>query len=61
MAVNDEALALKELGNKAFAEHDWPSAISYYTQAINVNNQNPVFYTNRAQVRFPDSGTRQQG
>lgn len=50
----EKAIALKNLGNKAFAVHDWPGAIDYYTQAIELNGQEPTFYANRAQVRdFP--------
>ena len=43
---------MKEKGNKAFKEHDWPTAIDYYTQAIDAYDREPSFYTNRAQVRF---------
>jgi serine/threonine-protein phosphatase 5 len=50
MGAIEEAVELKEKGNKAFKEHDWDSAISFYTQAIEKNGQEPSFYTNRAQV-----------
>jgi serine/threonine-protein phosphatase 5 len=50
MAVTEEAIKLKEQGNKAFKEHDWPTAISLYTQAINLYDKEASFYTNRAQV-----------
>ncbi len=50
MTVVEEAVALKQKGNKAFAEHDWPAAVDYYTQAINLHDQDPSFYCNRAQV-----------
>ena len=33
MAVSEDAVKLKEQGNKAFKEHDWPSAISFYRLA----------------------------
>ena len=44
------AKELKTKGNKAFAEHDWPTAIDFYTQAIDKNDSEPSFYCNRAQV-----------
>jgi serine/threonine-protein phosphatase 5 len=50
MAATEDAVTLKEKGNKAFKEHDWPTAISFYTQAIQLNDKDPAFYTNRAQV-----------
>lgn len=59
MPAADDALSLKDQGNKAFKEHDWVAAISFYTQAIDLNDQEPTFYTNRAQVRIPGRGTRQ--
>jgi serine/threonine-protein phosphatase 5 len=53
MTATEDALSLKEQGNKAFKEHDWVTAISLYTQAIDLNDQEPTFYTNRAQVHTP--------
>jgi hypothetical protein len=50
MALNEDAVKLKEQGNKAFKEHDWPTAISFYTQAIGIYDKEASFYTNRAQV-----------
>lgn len=46
----EQAVALKNEGNKAFASHDWPTAIEHYTQAIALNDKEPAFYANRAQV-----------
>jgi len=51
MPTAEEAVALKDKGNKAFKEHDWPTAIEFYTLAINADGKEPSFYTNRAQVR----------
>ena len=54
-------MTLKNEGNKAFAAHDWPKAVDFYTQAIELNDKEPTFFTNRAQVRltpFLCSGTR---
>ena len=52
MPSSEDALALKQKGNKAFAEHDWPTAIDYYTQAIEANPKEPSFYCNRAQANI---------
>ena len=51
MTAAEDALALKQKGNKAFTEHDWPHAVEYYTQAIAAKDDEPSFYCNRAQVR----------
>jgi hypothetical protein len=52
-AVN-QATALKNDGNKAFAAHNWLKAVELYTKAIELNNKEPTFYTNRAQVCTPN-------
>ncbi|OQN98722.1 hypothetical protein B0A48_15388 [Cryoendolithus antarcticus] len=49
MAAED-AVSLKNKGNDAFKAHDWPSAVDYYSKAIEANDQEPSFYTNRAQA-----------
>lgn len=46
----EAATALKVRGNKAFAEHEWPTAIELYTQAIAKYDREPSFFSNRAQV-----------
>lgn len=46
----EAAVALKQKGNKAFAQHDWPTAIDFYTQAIDKHDKDPSFFCNRAQV-----------
>jgi len=46
------ATALKVKGNKAFTEHDWPTAIDFYTKAIEKNDADPSFYCNRAQANI---------
>jgi hypothetical protein len=52
MASDKEAAnALKLQGNKAFADHDWPTAVDFYSQAIEKYDQEPSFFCNRAQVR----------
>jgi len=45
-----EAVELKNQGNEAFKNNDWPRAVDLYSQAIEKNNKEPSFYTNRAQV-----------
>ena len=52
MSAKEEAIALKVKGNKAFASHDWPTAIDLYTQAIEKYDQDPSFFCNRAQVFY---------
>ncbi|KAK5073505.1 Palmitoyl-protein thioesterase 1 [Lithohypha guttulata] len=47
-----EATALKDKGNKAFKEHDWPTAIDFYTKAIEKVGTDPAFYSNRAQANI---------
>lgn len=48
----EQAVAFKNDGNKAYAAHDWNKAIELYTKAIELNDQDPVFWSNRAQVRL---------
>ena len=48
----EAATALKAQGNKAFAQHDWPTAVDFYSQAIDKYGKEPSFFCNRAQVRF---------
>lgn len=47
----DEAIALKNKGNDAYRNHDWPAALDFYSKAIEAYDKDPSFYTNRAQVR----------
>ena len=53
MGAQEEAAKLKARGNKYFASHEWLDAIDYYTKAIDLYDQDPSFYCNRAQVIFP--------
>ncbi|RYP79820.1 hypothetical protein DL769_002765 [Monosporascus sp. CRB-8-3] len=48
----EQAVALKNDGNKAFAAHDWPKAVELYTKAIQLDDKEPTFYTNRAQANI---------
>lgn len=62
MASDQEAAnALKVQGNKAFAQHEWPAAIDFYTQAIEKYDKEPSFFCNRAQVRRHEGLARAQG
>jgi serine/threonine-protein phosphatase 5 len=49
-AAEEQAVALKNDGNKAFAAHDWAVAIELYTKAIDLDPTVPAYYSNRAQV-----------
>ena len=51
MAV-EEAVAMKNKGNEAFKSKDWPTAIDFYTKAIDLNGKEASFYTNRAQANI---------
>lgn len=50
MPSGEDAAALKQKGNKAVADHEWLNAVDFYTQAIEINDKDPTFYCNRAQV-----------
>jgi serine/threonine-protein phosphatase 5 len=54
VTVDDKsaAMALKQQGNKAFAGHDWPRAIDFYTKAIEKYDADPSFWCNRAQAQI---------
>jgi len=44
----EQAAAFKADGNKAFAAHDWNTAIDLYTKAIELDDQDPAYWANRA-------------
>ena len=48
----EEATALKNKGNEAFKKQDWPAAVDWYTKAIDLYDQEPSFFTNRAQANI---------
>ncbi|KAI9049506.1 hypothetical protein LZ554_006535 [Drepanopeziza brunnea f. sp. 'monogermtubi'] len=48
----EQAVAFKNDGNKAFAAHDWPTAIELYTKAIELNDKEPTYFSNRAQANI---------
>ncbi|KAL5360354.1 hypothetical protein BJX96DRAFT_165093 [Aspergillus floccosus] len=54
MASSDleAATALKVQGNQAFKEHEWPTAVDFYTQAIEKYDREPSFFCNRAQAHI---------
>ena len=54
MAPPEEATDLKSKGNKCFSKHEWLNAIDFYTQAIDLYDQDPSYYCNRAQVILSD-------
>jgi len=47
-AEKAEAESLKGKGNAAMAKKDYPSAIEYYTQALRIVPDNPIYLSNRA-------------
>ena len=51
MPASEEAIALKQFGNKAFSNHEWLEAIDYYNKAIQIYAEDPSFYCNKAQVK----------
>lgn len=53
MAPKEESVKLKAEGNKYFASHEWLNAIDSYTKAIDMYDQDPSYYCNRAQVILP--------
>lgn len=50
-----KAVALKNQGNEAFKKHDWQTAVEFYTKAIELDDTDPTYYANRAQVGPPQS------
>ncbi|KAH8733322.1 serine/threonine-protein phosphatase 5 [Ilyonectria robusta] len=50
--MSQSAVDLKNQGNKAFAAGDWPTAIDFYSKAIELNDKEPTFFTNRAQAHI---------
>jgi serine/threonine-protein phosphatase 5 len=49
-SAEQQAAAFKNDGNKAFAAHDFITAIELYTKAIELNDKEPTYFSNRAQV-----------
>lgn len=52
MALSEEANELKFKGNNCFSRHEWLNAIEFYTKAIDLHDQDPSYYCNRAQVNL---------
>lgn len=50
MPSTEDAVALKQKGNKAVAAHEWLNAVDFYTQAIEINDKDATFFCNRAQA-----------
>lgn len=51
-SAREQAVELKNKGNEAFKNQDWPAAVNFYTQAIELYDKEPSFYTNRAQANI---------
>lgn len=47
-----EALKLKDEGNKYLLAHKYNEAMDAYTRAIELDSENPIFFSNRAQVHI---------
>lgn len=50
VAMSTSAVDLKNEGNKAFSSGDYPHAVDLYSKAIELDDKQPLFYTNRAQA-----------
>ncbi|OAA52009.1 serine/threonine-protein phosphatase 5 [Metarhizium rileyi] len=48
--MSQEAVDLKNRGNKSFSAGDYPAAVDFYSKAIALNDKEPTFFTNRAQA-----------
>ena len=46
--MKDQAIQLKEEGNKLFSLKKYDGAIEKFTKAIGLDGQNAVFYANRS-------------
>eukprot|EP01126_Amoeba_proteus_P064220 TRINITY_DN8959_c0_g2_i7.p1 TRINITY_DN8959_c0_g2~~TRINITY_DN8959_c0_g2_i7.p1 ORF type:complete len:476 (-),score=71.83 TRINITY_DN8959_c0_g2_i7:441-1868(-) len=46
--MEDKARELKEKGNEAFKNKNWSEAISFFTQAIEIDTTNEIYYSNRS-------------
>lgn len=45
---NPESLKIKERGNAHFHEHNYKEALKCYTQAIQIDPNNSILFSNRA-------------
>lgn len=43
--------SLKNMGNEEFMKGNYETAIELYSKAIQLNDQNAIYFTNRANVR----------
>ena len=50
MPQENDAESQKNAGNVAFQNKEYEKAIVHYTKAIELDGENPVYYSNRAQV-----------
>lgn len=48
----EQAVKLKDEGNAFLKDQKYSQAIESYTKAIDLDSQNPIFYSNRAQVHI---------
>lgn len=52
MSIPEQAIARKNQGNEAFKNHDWIAAIERYSEAIELDGQQAIFFCNRAQAHI---------
>jgi serine/threonine-protein phosphatase 5 len=52
----EEAVALKNQGNVAFAAHEWVKAVELYSKAIEIDPTKTAYFSNRAQVSRETQG-----
>jgi len=52
MSGKEEALKAKQLGNEAYKKKDFPTAITHYTKAIELDQTELTFHNNLAAVYF---------
>ncbi|KAK4697300.1 serine/threonine-protein phosphatase 5, partial [Lecanoromycetidae sp. Uapishka_2] len=52
MGAKEESVELKAKGNEYIACHEWLNAIEAYTKAIDLYDQDPTYYSNRAQANI---------
>ena len=57
--VTPESENLKSQGNAAMSRKDYPTAISFYTKALEIASSNPIYLSNRA-AAYSASGNHQK-
>lgn len=50
--TNSITLSLRSEGNEAFKKQDYPTAVAKYTEAVEIDPTNHVYFSNRRCVHF---------